>query len=335
MNIVNRNLYITVICFIVFFMVFTLSLFGGRYVLEPHKVIYILWAGLTGELPNNVDYSVIWNLRLPRVLLNCLVGMGLALSGAVFQGIFRNPLVSPDVLGVSTGAALGACLGILMSYNEYMTSIIALSCGILSVWLTYNLSKLRGESTTLTLVLAGMIISAVGSALISLIKYVADPYDKLPAITYWLMGSFSSASYQNLLIIGMPIIIGCVILLLMRWRINILSLSEDEILALGVNPKKTRKVVIVLATFITAACVTATGVIGWVGLVIPHICRMIIGVNHSKLLPLSCLIGATFMILLDFLARTVSAAEIPIGILTALVGAPFFAFLFKHLKGGL
>lgn len=149
------------------------------------------------------------------------------------------------------------------------------------------------------------------------------------------MGSFSSASYQNLLIIGMPIIIGCVILLLMRWRINILSLSEDEILALGVNPKKTRKVVIVLATFITAACVTATGVIGWVGLVIPHICRMIIGVNHSKLLPLSCLIGATFMILVDFLARTVSAAEIPIGILTALVGAPFFAFLFKHLKGGL
>ncbi len=330
----QRNLkFIWIIVLAVLLITFFVSLFGGRYAISPYEVSGILLDGLLGEAGDGMEYSVVWNLRLPRTMLNCFVGAGLAVAGAAFQGIFRNPLVSPDVLGVSSGAAFGAALGILLSGMNHLATVMALLFGIVSVFMTYTLSKLRGESSTLSLVLSGMIISAVFSALISLIKYVADPYDKLPAITYWLMGSFASASYSNLQLAGIPIFLGTVVLLLLRWRINILSLGDEDAYSLGVNPVKTRRVIIIMATLITASCVTVTGVIGWVGLVIPHICRMLIGVDHMKLLPVSCVVGAAFMIIVDLIARTVTAAEIPIGILTALVGAPFFALLFKRAKG--
>lgn len=326
-----KLIWITVLA--VLLVTFFVSLFGGRYVISPSEVSGILLDGLLGEAGDGMAFSVVWNLRLPRTLLNCFVGAGLAVAGAAFQGIFRNPLVSPDVLGVSSGAAFGAVFGILLSGINHLATVMALLFGIVSVFMTYTLSKLRGESSTLSMVLSGMIISAVFSALISLIKYVADPYDKLPAITYWLMGSFASASYSNLQLAGIPIFLGTVVLLLLRWRINILSLGDEDAYSLGVNPVKTRRVIIIMATLITASCVTVTGVIGWVGLVIPHICRMLIGVDHMKLLPVSCVVGAAFMIIVDLIARTVTAAEIPIGILTALVGAPFFALLFKRAKG--
>lgn len=312
---------------------FFVSLFLGRYLISPGEVGRILIDGLRSVEQDGMAVSIVWGLRMPRTLLNVLVGAGLAIAGASFQGLFRNPLVSPDVLGVSSGAAFGAAFGILLSGINNFTTAMALFFGILSVFMTYTLSKLRGESSTLSLVLSGMIISALFSALISLIKYVADPYDKLPAITYWLMGSFANASYSNLKLVGAPILLGIVVLLMLRWRINILSLGDEEAYSLGVNPVKTRLVIIVMATLITAACVTVTGVIGWVGLVIPHICRMIIGVDHKNLLPASCIVGAIFMIIVDIIARTATAAEIPIGILTALVGAPFFAILFKKSKG--
>lgn len=318
---------------IVFWVIFFISLFWGRYIIPPYEVSGILLDGIRGEKVDGMAFSVIWNLRLPRILLNSLVGAGLAVSGAAFQGIFRNPLVSPDVLGVSSGAAFGAALGILFSGINPLATGMALFFGIVSVSITYTLSRMRGESSTLSLVLSGMIISAVFSALISLIKYVADPYDKLPAITYWLMGSFASASYSNLQLVGIPILLGTIVLLLLRWRINILSLGDEDAYSLGVNPVRTRQVIIVVATLITASCVTVTGVVGWVGLVIPHICRMLIGVDHKNMLPISCIVGATFMIFVDMIARTATAAEIPIGILTALVGAPFFALLFKQAKG--
>ncbi|WP_312561086.1 iron ABC transporter permease [Anaerospora sp.] len=330
----QRNLkFIWITVLAVLLITFFISLFGGRYIISPYEVSGILLDGLLGDAGDGMAYSVVWNLRLPRTLLNCFVGAGLAVAGAAFQGIFRNPLVSPDVLGVSSGAAFGAALGILLSGINHLATVMALLFGIVSVFMTYTLSKLRGESSTLSLVLSGMIISAVFSALISLIKYVADPYDKLPAITYWLMGSFASASYSNLQLAGIPIFLGTVVLLLLRWRINILSLGDEDAYSLGVNPVKTRMVIIIMATLITASCVTVTGVIGWVGLVIPHICRMLIGVDHMNLLPVSCVVGAAFMIIVDLTARTVTAAEIPIGILTALVGAPFFALLFKRAKG--
>ena len=312
---------------------FFVSLFGGRYFISPGEVGKILFSGLSGGGQDSIAVSVVWNLRLPRALLNVLVGAGLAAAGASFQGVFKNPLVSPDVLGVSSGAAFGAALGILFSGINQLATVLALVFGILSVFMTYTLSKLRGESSTLSLILSGMIISAVYSALISLIKYVADPYDKLPAIIYWLMGSFANSSYSNLKLVGVPILLGIVVLLLLRWRINILSLGDEEAYSLGVNPVRTRLVIIVMASFITAACVTVTGVIGWVGLVIPHICRMIVGEDHKNLLPAACIVGAIFMIIVDMIARTATAAEIPIGILTALVGAPFFAILFKTSKG--
>ncbi|MDQ7092200.1 iron ABC transporter permease [Desulfosporosinus sp. PR] len=334
MTVKQKNLKVTWIALLsLLALTFFVSLFSGRYWIAPGEVGKILIDRFRGLTQDGMDVSVVWGIRMPRTLLNVLVGSGLAIAGAAFQGLFQNPLVSPDVLGVSSGAAFGAVFGILLAGINNFTTALALVFGIVSVFITYTLSKLRGESTTLSIVLSGMIISAVFSALISLIKYVADPYDKLPAITYWLMGSFANASYNNLKLVGVPILLGIVILLMLRWRINILSLGDEEAYSLGVNPVKTRLVIIIMATLVTASCVTVTGVIGWVGLVIPHISRMLTGEDHQNLLPASGIVGAIFMIIVDMIARTATAAEIPIGILTALVGAPFFAILFKRSKG--
>ena len=330
-----RSFYILLtVLVLLFFVAFLVSLFGGRLVLAPQEVFRILSDGLRGNMSGDLAHAVVWNLRMPRVLLAALVGAGLATAGTAFQGIFRNPLVSPDVLGVSSGAAFGAVFGILLTNSGAIISLLALGCGLLSVFCTYFLSILRGHSTTLTLVLAGMIVSSVCSALISLIKYVADPYDKLPAITFWLMGSFSTASYNTLLTVGIPIFVGIFALYRLRWRLNVLSLGDDEAMALGISPIRIRKIVIALGTLVTAACVTATGIVGWIGLVVPHMARLLVGADHLRTIPVACLLGASFMILVDFVARTATAAEIPVGILTALIGAPFFAILFKRQGGG-
>ena len=215
--------------------------------------------------------------------------------------------------------------------NNYVI-MLAMTFGILSVGLTYILSKVRGESSTLSLVLSGMVMTSLFGSLISLIKYTADPYDKLPAITYWLMGSFSNISYSEIKLASIPILSGIFILYLLRWRINILSLGDEEVRSLGLNPSNTRTLIIILVTLITATCVTVTGIIGWIGLLIPHICRMFIGVDNTKLIPSSCITGAIFMLIIDGIARTATASEIPIGILTSLVGAPFFIVIFKRYK---
>ncbi|MEX5284075.1 iron ABC transporter permease [Selenomonas sputigena] len=310
-----------------------LSLLGGRYGMDLSEIAGVLTGGLFGEGTDTMGYAVLWKLRMPRILLDALVGAGLALAGAAFQGIFRNPLVSPGVLGVSSGAAFGAALGILLSGVNGFSMALAMLFGLVSVAFTYSLARVRGQVSSLSLVLSGMIVSAVFSALISIIKYVADPYDKLPAITYWLMGSFANASYENVQYAGIPILLSGALLLALRWRINVLSLGDEEAKSIGVQPARIRRSVILLATIMTASGVMVSGTIGWVGLVIPHICRMIIGVDHGKLLPLSAAVGAIFLILVDFTARTATAGEIPIGILTAIIGAPFFAVLFKRTKG--
>lgn len=295
------------------------GIFLGRFYISPSIFVSIIVEGLKGIENTSIESSIIYQLRIPRVLMNVVVGAGLAVSGTALQGIFQNPLVSPDVISVSSGSAFGAVLGILFF-------------GILSVGVTYILSRVRGESSTLSLVLSGMVMTSLFASLISLIKYTADPYDKLPAITYWLMGSFSNVSYSGLKIAVIPIGLGITILYLLRWRINILSLGDDEVRSLGVNPSTIRAFIIILVTLITATCVTITGIIGWVGLLIPHICRMFIGVDNTKLIPSSCVVGAIFMLLIDGIARTATAAEIPIGILTSLVGAPFFIIIFKRYK---
>ena len=311
-----------------------MSLLLGRYMVAPGQVFDILVRAVTGNLCGEIEESVIINIRLPRILITLLIGAGMAASGTAFQGLFQNPLVSPDVLGVSSGAAFGAVLGIIVSGLGYFSMALAMICGVLSVVMTYILSKVKGQSTVLSLVLSGMIVQALMNALVSLLKYKADPYSKLPAITYWLMGSFSTASYNDLKLVGIPVAVSLLILFLLRWRINILSLGDEEAAALGVNPVRIRVLIIASSTVISACSVTIAGVIGWVGLVIPHITRMIFGVDHKDIIPASMLLGGIYLTVIDLIARSAMESEIPIGILTALIGAPVFAVLFKKTGGG-
>lgn len=307
-----------------------LSLLFGRYALSLETVLDVIFRR---SAANEMASNVVLSIRLPRVLLALMVGAGLAISGACFQGVFQNPLVSPDVLSVSSGAAFGAVLGIMTFNTGLSNTLFALAFGCISVFLTYFMARIRRQVTALSLVLSGIIISAFFNALISVMKYVADTETQLPAITYWLLGSFASTTYQHVLTIVFPVVAGILLLLAMGYKINILSLGDEEAHILGINPVRSRVIVIAAATLITASCVTVTGIVGWVGLVIPHIARMLVGPDHSKLLPASMLIGASFMALVDLVARTVSPSEIPVGILTALVGAPFFALLFRKTQG--
>lgn len=307
---------------------FVLSLFMGRYMVSPGNVLSILWKSLCRTPQDSMDVSIVMNIRMPRTILALLVGAGLSVTGAAYQGMFQNPLVSPDVLGTSAGAAFGAVLGILLSGMDYRAMALSVVFGLLAVILVFFLSKLSGQSTVISLVLSGMIVQAMMNALISLSKYVADPTEKLPAITYWLMGSFVSANYGTLKLAALPILLGIAAIFALRWRINVLSMGDEECISLGIDPVRTRTMIIVACTVITAASVMATGVIGWVGLVIPHIARMMTGVDHNKVIPASALTGGAFMILVDVAARSMTDSELPIGILTALIGAPFFAVLF-------
>ncbi|MDD6324167.1 MAG: iron ABC transporter permease [Lachnospiraceae bacterium] len=314
-------------------LVFFVSLFLGRYMVSPARVVQILADAIRGNLSGGIEESVVLNIRLPRLLLTLLVGAGMAASGAAFQGIFQNPLVSPDVLGVSSGAALGAVIGIMIAGTGPLAMLLSMLAGIGSVILTYAFSKVRGQSTALSLILAGMIVQALMNALVSLVKYTADPYSKLPQITYWLMGSFSSASYKDVALVALPIGGSLLVLFLLRWRMNILSLGDEEAAALGVNPGRIRVIIIAASTLISASSVMIAGIIGWVGLVIPHVVRMMFGVDHQELIPASMVSGAIYLTLIDLIARSATEAEIPIGILTAIVGAPFFAVLFKRTGG--
>ena len=305
-----------------------ISLFAGRYPLSPGTVWNVLMGGGT-----DLEQNVVLNIRMPRMLLALLVGAGLATSGAAFQGTFRNPMVSPDVLSVSSGASFGAVLGIMLSgYTYGVITTFALIFGILSVFLTYWFSRIKGKTTTLSLILSGMVMSAFFNALVSLAKYTADADTQLPAITYWLLGSFASTTYKNVLTVVFPVLIGISVLIAMSHKINILSLGDEEAYTLGVNPTRTRIIIIFAATLVTAACIAVTGIIGWVGLIIPHIVRMMVGPNHKWLIVASSILGASFMAFMDLLARTILASEIPVGVLTALIGAPFFIVLFKRTK---
>ncbi|MFA5240657.1 MAG: iron ABC transporter permease, partial [Phycisphaerae bacterium] len=312
------------------------SLFLGRYPISPGEVGHVLLSPFFNFDMQGYELqeSVIVGIRMPRVLLAMLVGAGLSVSGAACQGIFKNPLVSPDLLGVSAGAGFGAVLGILLVGNGPLVTLSALFFGLISVVIVFAISKINNTTPILSLVLAGIIVSSIFAALIALVKYVADPYDKLPTIVYWLMGSFAKASYDDLMLVIIPISAGMIILLLLRWRINILSLGDDEASSLGEKPERMRWLIILSVTVIAASAVTVAGIIGWVGLVIPHICRMIMGVDHKLLLPATILIGASFLAAIDIIARTATPAEIPIGILTAIIGAPFFALLLNRMKRG-
>jgi iron complex transport system permease protein len=316
-----------------------ISLFVGRYqtsflmvVDESLKVFSSFFFGTPAAV--STQHTVLFNIRLPRILAALLVGATLSIAGVSFQGIFHNPLVSPYILGVGAGAGFGACLGILIWNNYLVIQLMAFTFGLLAMFAAISMSKASKGTGTVVFVLSGIIVGSVFTALTSLAKYMADPYDELPAIVFWLMGSLAAVRYSDLLRIILPMFIGGLVLFLLRWRINILSLGDDEAKALGINVERMRLIIIICATLMTSAAVSISGVIGWVGLVVPHISRMIVGPNYSRLLPMSMVIGASFMLLVDDLSRTIASIEIPLGILTSLVGAPLFAYLIKKGRTG-
>lgn len=308
----------------------------GRYQLSPSEVITIIFDWISGN--PNIDkkgYLVVVSIRLARIILALLVGMGLSVAGVAFQSLFSNPLTTPDILGVSSGAAFGAALAILLDCNSSMIQVMALTFGIIAVILTMIIANINGSSATIMLILSGIVVTSVFNALLSGIKFVADPQSKLPAISFWLMGSMSNASFKSIAFYSPAIIAGTIIIYILRWKLNILSLSEDEAKAMGINLKLFKSLIIVASTLITASCVALCGIIGWVGLLVPHICRIVFGVNTKIIVPASISFGATFLLLVDTLSRTLLTSELPLGILCSLLGAPIFIMLLRKSKGEL
>ena len=308
----------------------------GRMNVPVGEVLTALRTALTSESASNVqNYSIVINLRLPRILMAIIVGAGLSCAGNTYQSLFSNPLATPDILGVTSGTCVGAILAIILSCSILETQLIALVFGLISVCFTLKIAGKSDGRSMVYLVLAGTIASSLFNALGSLLKYTADPQDKLPEITYWLMGSFTSASYQKILI-GCPLIVaGIIIIYLLRWRLNILSLSDDEARASGINIKQTRMLFIVASTLVTASAVSMCGQVGWIGLLIPHASRMLVGSNNRYVVPLSLSLGASFMILIDTLSRSISIIELPLSILTAIIGAPAFISLLNKTRSNL
>ena len=304
----------------------------GRMEIPISDVFKTIGAIFTDQETDVQNYSIIVNLRLPRILMAIIVGAGLTCAGNTFQSLFSNPLATPDILGVTSGTCVGAILAIILSCGILGTQLIALAFGLVSVLFTIKIAGRNKNGSMIYLVLAGVIASSLFNAIGSLLKYTADPQDKLPEITYWLMGSFTSATYQKLLIGSPLIIVGIVIIYLLRWRLNILALSEDEAKASGIDLKKTRMIFILASTLITASAVSMCGQIGWIGLLIPHCARMLVGSNNRYVVPLSISLGASFMILIDTLSRSLTVIELPLSILTAIIGAPVFILLLNRSK---
>ena len=279
--------------------------------------------------------TVIWLVRMPRIIAAMLIGGALSVSGATYQGLFRNPMVSPDILGASAGASVGACFMMLMNQNAVMISLGAFVMGIFAVSLSYFLSKAigRGSNMILLLVLCGMTVNTLFQAFVSIIKYLADTESQLPEMTYWLMGSVAKVNYRDLAFFLIPFFIGIIPIIALKWRLNVLSFGEDEAKAMGVNVSSIRIVCIICATLLTAAVVSVAGTIGWVGLMIPHLVRFLTGPNNKVLIPMSLFTGALFMLVIDNFCRALLAYEIPLGVLTSLLGAPFFIFILFKRKG--
>ncbi len=297
----------------------------GRY---PVSLAQLADLVLGRPLPANVE-TIVLQVRGPRVLAALVIGASLAASGAAYQGMFRNPLVSPDILGVSTGAALGAVLGIFLSQEVAVIQAFAFAGGLGAVGLVYGVgSRLRGHDPLLALVLTGVVIGTLLGSAIALLKYLADPYNQLPAITFWLLGSLASITPRELALAAPLAALGLVPMLLLRWRINLLALPDDEARALGVETRTLRPLVVAAATLMTASAVAISGIIGWIGLLIPHAARLLVGPDFGRLLPLAMLLGAGFLLAVDTLCRTRAPIEVPPGVLTALIGTPFFLWLF-------
>jgi ABC-type Fe3+-siderophore transport system, permease component len=299
-----------------------ISISVGRFSISLQNIFLFFLGRLKG-----VEQSVILDVRLPRVIGALLIGATLSQTGAIYQGIFNNPLVSSYILGVSSGAGFGAALGILISSNMAVVEALAFAFGILAVLLTLSASRIKNDS--ITLVLAGFVIGSLFQSFTSFLKYVADPFSKLPQIVFWLMGSLAQISLKDVYIFAPILLLFLIFVSFFGWKLNILSFGDEEAISLGENPKALKRTLIVVTTLQTAIVVSLGGVIGWVGLVVPHLVRFVIGYDNRYVLPLSALFGGAFLLLIDTISRTVFPSEIPIGILTAIVGAPFFIVLIR------
>ncbi len=329
-----------VFCAVLFLLAFFSAFMLGRYPVNPGQLLPILFSQPLQWLHSHCSWvpvpevtypdaarTAVLLVRLPRILAAALVGAGLSAAGLCYQGLFRNPMVSPDVLGASAGAGFGAALGLFFALSRPAIITLAFSTGLLAVAAVQAVATRVRGSPVIGLVLGGIMIGSLFSSGTSFLKLIADPDDTLPAITYWLMGDLSSIYFREVRFIAVPISLGLLVLLLLRWRLNVLTLDEDEARSIGVDTHHLRVVVILCSTLITAACVSVSGMIGWVGLVIPHFVRMMAGSDYRITLPCSLFLGGGFLILVDDLARNLTANEIPLGILTSFVGAPFFLYL--------
>jgi iron complex transport system permease protein len=307
----------------------------GRYPVTLAELADVLLSRVTGR-PSAVSATVenvVLLVRGPRVLAAVMVGAALAVAGTAFQGLFRNPLVSPDILGASSGAALGAVLGIYFSLGVIGIETLAFVGGLVAVAAVYIIgSLLQGRDPILVLVLTGVVIGALLGAGIGLVKYLADPYNQLPAMTFWLLGSLAATTASDLLPLAGPVALGTVVLLALRWRLNVMSLPEDEARTLGVATGPLRITIVLAATLVTSASVATSGIIGWVGLVVPHLARALVGPDFPRLVPTAALLGGGYLLFIDTLARTAAPIEIPLGILTAVIGTPFFIWLLAGMQ---
>ena len=323
---------LTILLLILLF-IFIIAVGLGRYYISPIQVLKIITSKF---IPINIAWTtqeeaIIFNLRIPRIIVSMLVGMALSISGASYQSVFKNPLVAPDMLGVSSGACVGAAMAILLNFNGNTVQIMAFSGGILAVIMVSIITKVIKNNSTVTLIFAGIIISGLMNSILGLLKYIADADTQLASITYWQLGSFSTVVWSDVMSIAFPVAITVSVLIGLSWRINILSLGDNEARTLGADIVKLRGVIVVCSTILTSTSICVCGTISWVGLIIPHLGRMLVGADNQKAIPVSGLIGAGFLLFIDTLARLTTSAELPVSILTGLFGTPFYLYLLlKH-----
>ncbi len=310
---------------------FAASLCVGRFAVPVDRALAILWQGLLhpAAAPAAIDERIVLLVRAPRVLLAALSGAGLAVAGAALQGVFRNPLVSPDILGISQGAAFGGALAIMLGIWGLPLIGLVFAMGLVALVCVGFLARINGRTETVTVILSGLVVGSMFTALVSLLQFVADPESSLPAIVFWLMGSFATATWERVLIAAPGLVLGTVLLWALRFRLNLLALDEAEARSLGVRTERERWLVFLLVAIIVGSQVAVSGIIGWVGIVIPHAARLLVGHDHRAMLPATMVLGAAFMVIIDTLARAATSAEVPLGVITALVGAPVFALLLR------
>lgn len=326
----NKTLLYVSGSFLLLIILFLIAVMVGRYNISFSNFFKIVTGNDNVPI---IDKNIVINLRIPRTIIALLTGVALAISGLVYQEMFNNKLVSPDLLGVSSGASVGAALAIVLGYTGLVISIFSFALGLLTMLLTLIISRIFRSSLSVYLLLSGIIVGGFMSSATGLFKYLASSDRQLSEITFWLLGSFSSVTYDSVLILLPIVMIGVTMLFLLRWKINILALGHDEATSVGVNYKLLRMVVIICATLLTAGTVAISGVIGWVGLVIPHISRILVGRNAKRTIPLTIVIGACFMIIVDVISRSFTSTEIPLSVVTGFLGTPIFLIILYSKRG--